>query len=433
MASKTYNNTTNLSLYRNKDFLLLLQGKFVSNLGNAIHRVAVIWYIINLVKESESGLYLALFSLCTFVPLIIFGPLSGVYVDRLNRKYILVGTDIISGILILVLALLTKNNIFPFLSLLIISSLCSIFGSFFNPAAEAILPTIVSSKNLIKANSYNGIIFRLTLILGAGLAGFMYHWFGIIGIFYLNGISFVISGITEMFINVPHLKTAKEKKHFWNEFKEGLIFIKNDRTLSIMLSYSLLATLLIAPIFTILLPLIIKFTLKLTVINLGQFESIASIGALVGMFIISKIPNSKKMYKNLFSSCIIIRPLMLCIFGCMILPFFTQSQSNTFNVFYVLCLIMFLIMVICPIIQVPIQTSFQKRTPDKLRGRFFSIFASGMACTIPLGTTIAGFIVDYFHFSSIIIFVASIEVVLVIIVIYLLNFDDLFGFADKKE
>ena len=426
------NAETRKSIYRNKDFLLLMQGKFVSNLGNAIHRIAVIWYIISLVGEGKSGLYLALFSGCALIPIIFMGPLSGVYVDRINRKFIIVGSDILSGCLLLLLALFSYIDFFPFLNLFAISTLCALLGAFFNPAASAVLPSIVRAENLIKANSYDGMILRITLIIGAAIAGLLYHKLGIIGIFCLNGVSFILSGISEMFINIPRLKTSKNKKehHFWREFKEGIHFIKNDKSLYILLIYSLLASFLIAPVFIIILPQVIKFTLKLSVVNLGQLESIASLGALLGMIIIAKIPNKLNLYCKLFGISIFIRPLVLTIFGCFIIPAVIGLYS-TYTTFYILCFIIFIIMILCSIIGVPMQTAFQNKTPDKMRGRFFSIYSTAMACSVPLGNAIIGFLSDYLHFSTLIIAVTLLEAFLVIAVIKFIDFRDLFSFLKE--
>ena len=426
-------NSTNYKLYRNKDFLLLMQGKFVSNLGTSIHNVAVIWYIISFSAQSKAGFNLALFSIFTFIPLVILGPISGVYVDRINRKLIIVGSDILCGLLILLLAVFTIYEIKPFLNLIIISALCSVLSAFFNPAVSATLPNIVDSENLVKANSYNGMIFRITMIVGAALAGYLFYKIGIVGIFLLNGISFILSGISELFIHIPKLKRKinDAKKHFWNEFKEGIFFIKNDKTLLLLLSYFLLARFLVIPINTIILPQIIKFSLHLTAVELGRMEAIYSIGALIGMIIISRIPDKSNIYRKSFIYCIISRPILLLLFGCAVLPFILSTASN-YGIYYFLCLCGFITMAISPLITIPIHTSFQKRTPDEMRGRFYSIFNTASMSIVPLSNLLVGLISDSVNFSTIIITVAIMEVVLVLVVIKLVNFKDLFFYTQDK-
>ena len=208
------------SVFRNRNFMLLLIGQLVSNLGNAIHSVSVVWYILNMVGEGKSGIFIASFTMCTLVPAIIFGPISGVYVDKLDRKKIIWGTDLIRGSLILVLGILTYYKVFPLTALFVITALSSFFGTFFNPAVDSSIPNIVDEKNLMTANSVNGMSRQLVFIFGAAIAGFLYYSIGIVGIFIVNGISFILSGISEMFIKLPSNKTDSEsvkKIDFWSD------------------------------------------------------------------------------------------------------------------------------------------------------------------------------------------------------------------------
>ena len=140
-------------LLKNRNFLLLTEGLGVSNIGNAIQITAVAWYILSSVDKAHSGFILSLYSLCLLVPIIITGPVAGVYVDRINRKLIIAGSELICGILFLILCLLTFFNFFPLPSLFIITILISFFFSFFNPAVNAVLPSIVHGDDLLRANS----------------------------------------------------------------------------------------------------------------------------------------------------------------------------------------------------------------------------------------------------------------------------------------
>ena len=101
-------------IYKNKNYLLLIQGGIVSNLGNSVRGIAITWFILTSAGMKNSGLVLALFSVCWIVPNIVLGPVSGALVDRINRKFIIVSTDIFSGIFVMIIAFLTYINFMPF-------------------------------------------------------------------------------------------------------------------------------------------------------------------------------------------------------------------------------------------------------------------------------------------------------------------------------
>ena len=180
-----------ISLYKNRNFLLLIQGKFVSVLGNSIFSIGIIWHLLTFIDQDRSGLFLGIFYSCSLIPSIFFGPLSGVWVDKLNRKLIIVGVDLIKGSLFILLGVLTYLNIFPLVSLFVVAAVCAYFTTFFDPAVNAMIPNIVKPENLLKANSLSGICYHLPNIIGMGIAGILYYKIGIIGILLINGTTFI--------------------------------------------------------------------------------------------------------------------------------------------------------------------------------------------------------------------------------------------------
>jgi len=140
-------------LLKNRNFMLLFIGQVVSNLGNAVFSIAVVWYIMSLVGENDSGAYIGIFGMCTLIPFIVFGPISGVYVDKIDRKKIIVGTDVIRGLIMIALMILMYIDFYPLVSLFVLTIISVIFGTFFNPAVNASIPNVVDEEQLIRANS----------------------------------------------------------------------------------------------------------------------------------------------------------------------------------------------------------------------------------------------------------------------------------------
>ena len=92
---------------KNKNFNLYLFGKFISLIGSGIQNIALPLYVI---KMTESGKIMGLFSVITMIPVLILTPFSGVIGDRLNRKAIMISMDFFRGLLILIMSSLSFNG-----------------------------------------------------------------------------------------------------------------------------------------------------------------------------------------------------------------------------------------------------------------------------------------------------------------------------------
>ncbi len=415
-------NTINQGLLKNRNFLLLAQGLGVSNIGNAIQITAVVWYILSSVDKAHSGFILSLYSLCLLVPIIITGPVAGVYVDRIDRKLIIAGSDLICGILFLILCLLTFFNFFPLPSLFIITIMISFFFSFFNPAVNAVLPCIVHGDDLIRANSITQMTTQISFVIGAAVSGLLYHKIGIIGVFFLNGISYMISGISEIFINIPKLsKTCKEKTHILKDLLSGLIYVKNDKPILILFLYFFLFCFAGRPFSTLLIPKIINYNLNLNASYFGYFNSSVACGGIIGMLLIAYLSKKKINQYILFISSSIIYTLIIISFAIPILPSIIENTSP-YNTIILYCIFGFIMMVLTSLIIIPVYSIFQKRIPNELLGRFFAIYYTCVLSATPIGSLIFGSLSDVIPEYSVVLIIG---LFLLIIIITLLKFPKL--------
>jgi len=378
----------------NRNFSLLLTGQIVSNLGTAVYMTAVIWYIMSTVGEGQGGKMVAAFSICSLLPMLVGGPLAGVLADRWNRVLIIAGSDLIRGILFLLLAAATYLNIMPLVTLFGITILASIVGSFFNPAVDASIPNMVGEHQLMKANSLNGMSRQLTFLIGAALAGFLYNWVGIIGVFLINGISFFLSGVSELFIRLPKRPKKPDNdgvKGYMREFAEGLRYFRKDTVVMTMIAFVVILNFVFTPIFEVVFPKAMKFDLGMNVKQYGIMMAIASVGGILGMLILS-IVTIKNRYKTvmlaLFASVI-----SFTLFGVPLLEEIAGrlSVAMIFGIFGVLSIG---VTTAVAFVNMPIMTSMQLRIPDEYRARFFGIMTTFAMAAAPLGAALMGVLVD---------------------------------------
>lgn len=192
---------------KNRDYLLLFIGSVVSNLGTQIFNFALSLYIYVVTDENAAiaGLFLATGGLVY----VILSPFGGAIVDRLDKVRVVYLTDYVRGIAVLLAGIALFTDISQTVLLIIlfaVTIILGINGALFNPAASALPPHILEENQLQQASSLSSGMFALYGIVGAALGGLLYGTVAIEYIFLINGLSFILSGFSEMFIRTKTLE-----------------------------------------------------------------------------------------------------------------------------------------------------------------------------------------------------------------------------------
>ena len=209
----------------NKNFKLLLGGQLVSQMGDKFHMIALAFWVLNTTGSSaKMGTVLA----ASVIPVVIFGLFSGAIIDRYSRKWVIVVTDVIRGVILLIFAWLMATGQMNFHIILFLQVLLSINTAFFNPAVPAMIPQIVDKDQLGRANAIHQSVNSFATIGGAALGGIAVSTLGYSWIFVLNGISFLISAGFESMIKISGILKEKAKSH--NKSKFPIVIKKKETT-----------------------------------------------------------------------------------------------------------------------------------------------------------------------------------------------------------
>lgn len=269
----------------NKNFFLLWQGQLVSVFGDALYTLALNFFVLEVTGSTAvMGTVMALVT----IPRIIFGPVSGVIVDRYDRKKLIISGDVIRGLSILFVAYGANNDfleVWMIMAVAIISGICS---SFFNPAIESVLPDIVPSQNMIKANSAYQIATTGADVLGQSVGGALYTLIGAPVMFLINGISYLFSAVTEGFIDVPGVERKNRNVTFKEDFKEGIRFIFRYEGLVRTILISFFINFLFGMIRVLIIPWFTE-SANLGMSRYGILGAVQSIGLIAGMVALSVV------------------------------------------------------------------------------------------------------------------------------------------------
>ncbi len=216
-------------LQTNRNYRYTWLGQVVSEIGDHFNNIAVFSLVL---ATTKSGLAVSGIMLSRAIPAVFTGPVAGVVLDRLNRKHVMIASDLIRAVLALGFILCLRR---PETSLLYLFSALLMFASpFFTSGRSAILPTITTREELHTANSLTQTTQWTTITIGTFAAGVSVMQFGYEWAFVLNSLSFLFSAAC---ISRLHVKgdafqprktalTEAEVVRPWHEYKEGIRYMR---------------------------------------------------------------------------------------------------------------------------------------------------------------------------------------------------------------
>ena len=189
----------------NKDYILLLQSSAVSTIGDVMYSVAIGYWVFE--QTGSSSLMGVMSSISMFVTMFL-SPFSGSIIDRCNRKWIMVGMDLMQSAVMLTIGVLACMNRLNVPGVLIAALLAALGSVFYSPAVSTLILDIVPRDDMVRGKSLYSGVHSLINTVGTAFSGVLGAFFGVPLIVVINGLSNLYSAITEFFIHVP--QTAQQ-------------------------------------------------------------------------------------------------------------------------------------------------------------------------------------------------------------------------------
>lgn len=271
-------------VFRNRSFALLWTAQFVSIIGSAISSITASIVVYRL---TGSALSVGLVLMATAAPSLLIGLLSGVFVDRYDRKRIMVAADLIRAVLVALIPLLLPMGLF-WLYLLVF--LTSAVGQFFEPAQASVLPEVASEEELVAANSFFGINVLGSTSLGFALAGFLTTRYSVNLAFYLDAASFLVSAALLSRLRLPKTVQAGETSvsAVWRNLRGALGLLVSTPTLRSLLVISVPVFLSFGLTNALLLPFA-RRALGAGDFEYGLMEGLTSVGFVAGSLLMASL------------------------------------------------------------------------------------------------------------------------------------------------
>jgi MFS family permease len=366
-----------------RDFRLFWMGAFLSNVGTWMQAVAQGWLVLLL---TNSAFWLGLDAFVATAPGFLFTLVGGVFADLIDRRRLLLYTQVVAGVAALVLAVLVATNQvnrWIVLGFSFITGCCMALAS---PSFLAMTYDLVGREDLANAIAMNSTQFQLSRVVGPALAGLAFRFLGLAGCFFANGISFV-AVVASLWVVRPethppaNAHSVRDRKAFWHDLTEGFRYVRNRPRVSALLLLSAVNSLFGAPYFT-LVPIYARDIFHLGETGLALMTGTAGAGASLGALLVAYLGDFRRKGWLVLGGAI--------LFGVFISNFALSSRlplslAFLFGVGFSL--------VVCV---ATINTLLQKLVTDRMRGRVMSMFILSFLGTMPVGNIVAGAISSHF-------------------------------------
>jgi len=272
------------AVFKKRNFTLMWTGQFVETIGNALTSIAASIYVY---RETGSALSVGLMLMATAAPSLLVGLFAGVFVDRYDRRRIMISADMLRGILVALIPVLVPLSV---VWLYIIVALISAIGQFFDPAHESVLPEVATDEELAAANSLIAISSFGSTAVGFAAAGLIASAADINWAFWANSFTFFFSAACIMLIRIKPIEAEEETSVavVIENLKLGMKQLFDTPALKSLFSVQVIVLISFGLSNTLLLPFAVE-ALNASEFEYGLQEGLTSIGFVVASLFMAKV------------------------------------------------------------------------------------------------------------------------------------------------
>jgi predicted MFS family arabinose efflux permease len=341
---------------RHRNFRLLVIGALLSNAGDFMQNVAQAWLVWHL---TGSAFLLGVVGFFDSVPRLFLGALGGALTDRLDRRRLLVVTQVLGMVQAFVYWFLVYFKLIQYWHVLILACFLGIVNTVNQTARQSLVNGLVPKEDLSNAIALHASVFNLSRILGPSIGGLVIALVGVAGCFFVNALSFLGLIATLVCMELPPWNAPPTGLGLWMEVQQGFRYLRTNSRMFSIVVLSYVVALVGAPYVTFV-PVFATNILHVGASGFGLLMSAPGVGATVAGLWLASVGNASP---NLFwvGACVLGYALFLALFA--LSKFFTLSLFLLLAVGF--CFIAF---------RASVNTALQAATPSHLLGRVLSFF-----------------------------------------------------------
>ncbi|GMV49953.1 MFS transporter [Nitrospirales bacterium NOB] len=363
-----------------KDFGCLWAGQVISQIGDGLNKVALLWFVYEL---TGSALKMTAIGLLQTIPPLVFGPLIGVYLDCLPKKTVMIVVDILRALMVLLIPLFYTLDMLTLERLYVLVFLISIVSTVFGPALASAVPSIVQRSQLTTANAFLQSTTNIGVLLGPAISGLGIALIGAQNVLYVDAATFFVSALCLLPIHVRDTRKVKGMEALSTPVIQDMmvgfrfVFLQHRVVFALMIT-AVLYNLAISA-FVFLLPVVAKELLQVGPMELGWLWSALGVGMLAASLWLARTPQGTFQDRvGKIGRSLAIGGMAVCALGLIQTPVL-------FSTFLLIIVIGGTTSLFYPVVW----AMLQEVTPEHLLGRVFTTFSTGGMASAMVG--MAGF------------------------------------------
>jgi MFS family permease len=360
-----------------RNYRIFWIGAFLSNVGTWMQAVAQGWLVLQL---TDSSFWLGLDGFMATAPGFFLTLAGGVFADLVDRRRLLLLTQVVAGLAAVSLATLIWLDLINVWLVLAFSTLTGSCMAMAGPSYQAMTFDLVGRQDLANAVALNSAQFQLSRVVGPMLAGFGLQYFDLVGCFFLNGLSFVAVIVALQLVRFntkpkDATKQGKRRHNFWHDLWAGVRYVRRRPRVLSLLIMAAVTSLFGAPYIT-LIPIFARDIFQLGPRGLAWMMGVAGAGAFCGALFLTYLGDFKRKGWFVLGGAL--------GFGFFLIGF-SLATSLTWSLIFLFG-VGFMIVTAVAVIN----TLLHKLVTDQMRGRVMSMFILSFVGTMPIGNLLAG-------------------------------------------
>lgn len=358
-----------------RTFFTVWAGQLVSQVGSSMTGFALTIYVF---QDTGSVTRLAMVLLSVRLPAILLGPVAGVWIDRLDRRIVMLVSDAVAGAVAAGLAVLLWSDLLRYWHILVLGAVASAAGSFQEPAYRAALPTLVAKEQLGRANGLVEMAPALGTLLAPALAGALLLAFGLAAVLVVDFVTFLAAVGTLMLVRFPQVASEQGRTTIRQEFLDGLRYLRDRRGLFGFLWIAAGLNLVLTLSNVLWVPVFLAFTNEAT---LGTILSLGGMAMLAGSMAMGAWGGPRRRVRGMLVF-MMIGGLALGLAG--LRPSVPVATAGVVG-----------LMLVVPIVNGTSQTLWQTKIHPAFQGRVFSTRRMIAQIATPIAFVSAGPLADH--------------------------------------
>jgi MFS family permease len=265
-----------------REFRLLWTGLIISNTGSWMATLAQGWLVVELApRPALAPFYLGMIGFVRAVPVVALSGVAGTIADRMDRRRLLIASQVVLGLSALVLAILAQTHLVKIWHVITLAAISATALTFDAPTRQSLVPLLVGPRELMNAIGLNSAAFNGPGIIGPAIAGILVSTVGVADTFYLNALSFGAVLLALAAISPKPPFPHKRREGIWHELVAGLRYLRAQPAILALFWLAFLVSVVARP-YIQLLPAFVKTTISGGPDSLGALMAASGVGALGG-------------------------------------------------------------------------------------------------------------------------------------------------------